>query len=109
VDRPFARRCGFLRLQKRAVLIDPDGRKPAPGDAQRDQGNEVAIGEAGEIIARGPQIMPGYWRQPGETGKVLRDGWLFTGDIGKMDGWLFHHSGSAQGHDPRLRLQCLSQ
>jgi long-chain acyl-CoA synthetase len=50
-----------------------------------DQGNEVAIGEAGEIIARGPQIMPGYWRQPGETGKVLRDGWLFTGDIGKMD------------------------
>jgi len=50
-----------------------------------DQGNEVAIGEAGEIIARGPQIMPGYWRQPGETGNVLRDGWLFTGDIGKMD------------------------
>ena len=58
VDRPFARRCGFLGLHKRAVLIDPDGRKPAPGDAQRDQGNEVAIGEAGEIIARGPQIMP---------------------------------------------------
>jgi long-chain acyl-CoA synthetase len=50
-----------------------------------DRGNEVAIGEAGEIIARGPQIMPGYWRQPGETGNVLRDGWLFTGDIGKMD------------------------
>jgi long-chain acyl-CoA synthetase len=50
-----------------------------------EQGNEVAIGEAGEIIARGPQIMPGYWRQPGETRNVLRDGWLFTGDIGKMD------------------------
>src|ERR1700720_2434431 len=50
-----------------------------------DQGNEVAIGEAGEIIARGPQIMPGYWRQPSETGNALRDGWLFTGDIGKMD------------------------
>ena len=50
-----------------------------------DQGNEVATGEAGEIIARGPQIMPGYWRQPGETGKVLRDCWLFTGDIGKID------------------------
>jgi long-chain acyl-CoA synthetase len=29
--------------------------------------------------------MPGYWRQPGETGNVLRDGWLYTGDIGKMD------------------------
>ena len=50
-----------------------------------DQGKEVAIGEPGEIIARGPQIMPGYWRQPGETKNVLRDGWLYTGDIGKMD------------------------
>ncbi|MGH6836700.1 MAG: AMP-binding protein [Methylocella sp.] len=50
-----------------------------------DHGNEVAIGQPGEIIARGPQIMPGYWRQPGETRNVLRDGWLYTGDIGTMD------------------------
>jgi long-chain acyl-CoA synthetase len=50
-----------------------------------DHGNEVAIGQPGEIVARGPQIMPGYWRQPGETRNVLRDGWLFTGDIGTMD------------------------
>jgi long-chain acyl-CoA synthetase len=50
-----------------------------------DHGYEVAIGQPGEIVARGPQIMPGYWKQPGETGNVLRDGWLFTGDIGKMD------------------------
>jgi long-chain acyl-CoA synthetase len=50
-----------------------------------DLGNEVAIGQPGEIIARGPQIMPGYWRQPSETRNVLRDGWLYTGDIGKMD------------------------
>jgi long-chain acyl-CoA synthetase len=50
-----------------------------------DEGNEVAIGEPGEIIARGPQVMPGYWRQPGETQNVLRDGWLYTGDIGTMD------------------------
>jgi acyl-CoA synthetase (AMP-forming)/AMP-acid ligase II len=50
-----------------------------------DQGNEAAIGEPGEIIARGPQVMPGYWRQPEETKQVLRNGWLFTGDIGKMD------------------------
>jgi long-chain acyl-CoA synthetase len=51
-----------------------------------DLGNEVAIGQPGEIVARGPQIMSGYWRQPSETRNVLRDGWLYTGDIGKMDG-----------------------
>jgi long-chain acyl-CoA synthetase len=50
-----------------------------------DQGGVVAIGEPGELIARGPQVMPGYWRQPGETENVLRDGWLYTGDIAKMD------------------------
>lgn len=50
-----------------------------------DEGREVAIGQPGEIIARGPQIMAGYWRQPDETTNALRDGWLFTGDIGTMD------------------------
>jgi long-chain acyl-CoA synthetase len=50
-----------------------------------DQGGEVAIGEPGELVARGPQVMPGYWRQPGETRNVLRDGWLWTGDIATMD------------------------
>ena len=50
-----------------------------------ENGKEVAIGEAGEIIARGPQIMLGYWQRPEETAKTLKDGWLYTGDIAQMD------------------------
>jgi len=46
---------------------------------------ELAIGEVGELIIKGPQVMKGYWNLPGETAAVLRDGWLHTGDIGKMD------------------------
>ena len=42
-------------------------------------------GEIGELAVRGPQVMKGYWRRPDETANVLRNGWLFTGDIAKMD------------------------
>jgi long-chain acyl-CoA synthetase len=47
---------------------------------------EVAVGEAGELCIRGPQVMKGYWNKPDETNRTLRDGWLHTGDIAKMDG-----------------------
>lgn len=47
--------------------------------------SELGIGEIGEIVVRGPQVMKGYWNQPVETANVVRDGWLYTGDIGKMD------------------------
>jgi long-chain acyl-CoA synthetase len=50
-----------------------------------ENGNEVAVGESGEIIARGPQIMQGYWQKPEETANALKNGWLHTGDIAKMD------------------------
>jgi long-chain acyl-CoA synthetase len=50
-----------------------------------DEGREVLVGEPGELIARGPQVMAGYWRQPEETKNALRDGWIFTGDIATMD------------------------
>jgi long-chain acyl-CoA synthetase len=55
------------------------------------QGEEVAPGEVGEIIARGGNIMLGYWRKPEETAAVLRDGWYFSGDMGTMDkdGYLY--------------------
>jgi long-chain acyl-CoA synthetase len=50
-----------------------------------DDGNEVPLGEAGEICAKGPQVMVGYWNRPDETAKVMTaDGYFRTGDIGVM-------------------------
>ncbi|MEM3526079.1 MAG: AMP-binding protein, partial [Candidatus Jordarchaeaceae archaeon] len=46
---------------------------------------ELAIGEEGEILFKGPQVMKGYWNQPEATRATLRDGWIYTGDIAKMD------------------------
>jgi len=53
---------------------------------RNDQGHEVALDQQGEVCARGPQVMPGYWRRPDETAKVMtEDGFFRTGDIGVMD------------------------
>ena len=48
-------------------------------------GRVLPPGEVGELVIRGPQVMLGYWNQPAETAQMLRDGWLFTGDMAKMD------------------------
>jgi len=50
-----------------------------------EQSQDVPIGEAGEIIARSDRMMNGYWRMPEETAKTIKDGWLHTGDVGRMD------------------------
>jgi long-chain acyl-CoA synthetase len=51
-----------------------------------DSGNELALGEVGEICIRGPQVMAGYWQRPEDTAKTMfEDGWLRTGDMGRMD------------------------
>jgi long-chain acyl-CoA synthetase len=46
---------------------------------------EMGVGEIGELIVKGPQVMKGYWNRPEETSMVLRNGWLYTGDIAKFD------------------------
>lgn len=50
-----------------------------------DNDQEVALGEAGELLCKGPQVMAGYWNRPDETEKVLKDGWLKTGDVAVAD------------------------
>ncbi|WP_448333355.1 AMP-binding protein [Streptomyces sp. DSM 41534] len=56
-----------------------------------DAGQDVPFGEQGEIVVRGPMVVPGYWRRPEATETALPDGELRTGDIGFMDegGWLY--------------------
>ena len=50
-----------------------------------EAGAPMSTGQVGEIVARGPRLMTGYWGQEPETGQVLRNGWLYTGDLGHMD------------------------
>jgi len=80
------------------VTINPYGGKTIPGSiglpipdteckiVDLDEGTkEMKIGEEGELCVRGPQVMSGYYKMPDETAKTLRDGWLYTGDISKVD------------------------
>lgn len=67
---------------------------PVPGTLQRivnDEGEILSVGETGELWVKAPQLMSGYWQRPEENTATLVDGWLRTGDIGKIDeaGWLY--------------------
>jgi long-chain acyl-CoA synthetase len=50
-----------------------------------ERGQDVRPDEVGEIIAKGPNIMVGYWNKPQETADAMRDGWLYTGDLATVD------------------------
>ncbi len=81
--------CNPLDLTLKAVKIGSIGIPWPDTDAKivdvQTGEKELPQGEDGELIMKGPQIMKGYWNLPEETATVLRNGWLYTGDIGKMD------------------------
>ncbi|MFW6093529.1 MAG: class I adenylate-forming enzyme family protein [Pseudomonadota bacterium] len=65
-------KCGRGGLFTELATVDEDGRRCAPG-------------EVGQILIRGPGCMVGYWNNPEATAETLRDGWLYTGDLGCLD------------------------
>jgi long-chain acyl-CoA synthetase len=70
---------------------------------------DMPVGKPGELIIKGPQVMRGYKGKPEETAIVLKDGWMYTGDIATMDedGYFFIVDRKKR-HDHLRRLQCLS-
>lgn len=79
---PVATLNPFNRPKRDAIGV------PVPGTDVRlvdNDGKDVAPGDPGELLVKGPQVMKGYWQRPDETARVLRDGWLSTGDIARMD------------------------
>lgn len=85
-EAPTATHCNPILGENRSGSIG----LPLPGVDCRivdlETGNRVlGVNEVGELIIRGPQVMAGYHKQPEETDLALRDGWLFTGDVARMD------------------------
>ena len=78
----------LMRLESAGLLVPNTEHKIMDSETGT---RELPLGEDGEVVVRGPQIMQGYWQAPEETARVLWDGWLYTGDIGHLDaeGYLY--------------------
>jgi fatty-acyl-CoA synthase len=77
----------FLSPEEAADKIGAVGRPVFHGEVRMvdKTGNDVKPGEVGEIIVKGPTLMSEYWKRPDLTAETIRDGWLYTGDLAKMD------------------------
>jgi hypothetical protein len=68
-----------------------------------EHGHPLHAGDTGEVLVRGDTVMAGYWRNPQASAKTLRDGWLWTGDLGVIDEDGYIRSPTAEGHHRLLR------
>jgi len=96
---------GLTETSPMITLVEPDKAEAKMGSIGRavpgvqvkivdENGKEVPVGEAGEIITRGPHVMKGYFRRKDATEQRIRNGWLHTGDVGKLDGdGYYYHLG----------------
>lgn len=76
---------GLTETTAICTMDDPDG-KVIPGRVgPAISGIEMKLGENEEVVVRGPNVFPGYWKRPEETAKILHDGWFHTGDQGEVD------------------------
>jgi len=94
---------GLTETSPMITLVDPEKAETKIGSIGRavpgvevrivdETGRELGVDEPGEIITRGPHVMKGYFRRPDATAQRIRDGWLYTGDVGKRggDGYYYH-------------------
>jgi long-chain acyl-CoA synthetase len=94
---------GLTETSPMITLVEPERAASKMGSIGRavqdvevkivdEAGKEVPVGEVGEIITRGPHVMKGYFRKPEATAARIHDGWLYTGDVGKVDadGYYYH-------------------
>jgi long-chain acyl-CoA synthetase len=94
---------GLTETSPMITLVEPEKARAKMGSIGRavpgveikivdEAGKELAVDEPGELITRGPHVMKGYFRNSDATGQRIRDGWLYTGDVGKRgaDGYYYH-------------------
>ncbi|MGB7947189.1 MAG: AMP-binding protein [Candidatus Binatia bacterium] len=96
---------GLTETSPLITLVEPENAETKMGSIGRAvpgvevkivdaAGNDVPMGEPGEIVTRGPHVMKGYFRNPEATAARIRDGWLYTGDVGRVDaGGYYYHLG----------------